>query len=194
VRFVVTFFPFCTLHGACRLVACKFFFWCGGMDGRKRGERVNSRSLFFYRKKNINRTSPLSTGKTDQRANRSACNPHAIVHARNLEERLCTIQEPPIQCEHGTVQRFNCSQPLSIWWEEQWSTRPRRLQARQSTMRRGAAASSTTLARVLAQPLRRGSDADASGVGVARSKHSTTTVTTSSWRMDHNVCTSVDQE
>jgi hypothetical protein len=46
---------------------------------------------FFFIEKNINRTSPLSTGKTDQRANRSACNPHAIVQARNLEERLCTI-------------------------------------------------------------------------------------------------------
>jgi hypothetical protein len=40
----------------------------------------------------------------------------------------------------------------------------------------------------------RGSDADASGVGVARSGHTTTTATTSSWRMDHSTCTSTDQE
>ncbi|KAL5660808.1 hypothetical protein ACJX0J_027933, partial [Zea mays] len=50
----------------------------------------------------------------------------------------------------------SCSQPLSIWWEEQWSIRPSRLQARRPTRRRGAAASSTTttLARMLAQSLR----------------------------------------
>jgi hypothetical protein len=41
---------------------------------------------------------------------------------------------------------------------------------------------------------RRGSDADASGVCVARSGHNTTTATISSWRMDHSTCTSTDQE